>query len=254
MKTKMQFALVAFVLLAIGGCRDGRPPNEVNTLDDVNGRIIGALSGTPSARLAEELGYARTFYTGDELIYGLSVGTVECVVMESLMASELVSGTQGIRILGETLTEYELRFAVPRENAELLEVVNSALSELDADGTLKNLRDKYFSGSSYTYIPPEGIEKHPGELVLAISPDSPPYSFKSSDEEYTGLHVEVARAVCDHLGVELRIIEADVGELVTEVWFGKASLAAGWLPSDIDEQVSVSQPYADTAYVVVVRK
>ena len=254
MTKKALCVLFTVILLLTASCRDGRPPNEVNSLEDVSGRIIGALNGTPSARLAEELGTARVFYSTDELVFGLTTGTVDCVVMESVIAGETVSGTQGIRMLSETLTEYELSFAVPRENAELLSVVNSALAALNTNGTLRNLRDKYFSGSSYTYAPPEGVEKRPGVLTLAITPDSPPYSFVNENGEYTGLDVEVALAVCDYLGVELDIIEVDVRELVTAVWFGKANLAAGWLPGDIEEQVSITDSYANTAYVVVVRR
>ena len=240
--------------LMLIGCRNGRPPNEVNTLEDVSGRIVGALSGTPSARLADELGTARTYYSGDELVNGLLNGSVDCAILESVAASELVDGTSGLRILSDTLLEYEQRFAVPRENTELLEVVNSALAALNANGTLRNLRDKYFSGKNYSYSPPEGVEKRAGALTLAISPDSPPYSFIDSEGEYTGLDVEVARAICDYLGVELEVIEVDPGELVTAVWFGRANLAAGWLPDDIDEQVNITDDYANISYVVIVRK
>ena len=239
--------------LSLASCRSG-PPNEVNTLEDVSGRIIGALSGTPSARLAEELGTARSFYSGDELMFGLASGTIDCAVMESTMASELVSGSSGARILSETLTEYELRFAVPRENSQLLAVVNSALEALEGNGTLRNLRDKYLSGRNYTYVPPTGVESHQGELTLAVSLDSPPYSYIDTNGEYAGLDVEVAQAICDYLGVKLRVVEEEVSGLVTAVWYGRASLAAGWLPDDIDEQVSISEPYASTAYVVVVRR
>jgi len=254
MKKPLLCALVVTVMLMIAGCQDGRPPNEVNSLEDVQGKRIGALSGTPSARLAEELGAAVTFYSGEELLYALAAGMVDCAVLEGVVASELVSGTQGMRILGETLLEYELRFAVPRENAELLAAVNSALTALNANGTLRSLRDKYFSGRNYRYIPPEGIDQLPGDLRLAISIDSPPYSYIDDEGEYTGLDVEIARAVCDYLGVGLIIIEADSRELVTEVWFGRADIAAGWLPGDIDEQVRISDAYADIEQVIAVRR
>ena len=248
------YTLSILTMLTLVSCREERPPNEVYTLEDINGRIIGALNGTPSARLAAELGSARTFYSGEELISGLTVGTVDCAIMESVAADELVSGASGVRILSENLLEYDLRFAIPRENAELLDVVNSALAALNANGTLRNLRDKYFSGKNYTYTPPGGVEQIPGEIILAISPDAPPYSYKDADGEYTGLDIEVTRAVCDYLGVELSIIEVDSKDLVTEVWFGRANLATGWLPDDIDNQVSISDPYANTAQVVIVRK
>jgi len=253
-KLALLCAFALLIILIITGCREERPANEVFSLEDLPGRAIGALNGTPSARLAAELGTVRTFLSGEELIRGLVIGFVDCAVMESVNAEELVAVSAGVRILSETLLEYELRFAVPRENAELLNVVNSALAALNSNGTLRSLRDKYFSGKNYKYTPPEGIVKRPGELILATSPDTHPYSFKDEDGNYTGLDVEVARAICDYLGVDLKIIEEDSRELITAVWFGRANLAAGWLPGDVDEQVSVTEPYADTAQVIIVRK
>jgi len=245
---------IIFVITILTGCREDRPPNTVNSIEDAANKIIGAMSGTPSARLAEELGTARTFDSANELIGSLLSGRIDCAVMESIAAGELVSESTGVRILSETLMEYDLRFAIPRENAELLRVVNSALSALNSNGMLKNLRDKYFSGKNYTYVPPTGVPVRPGFLTLAVPPDSPPYSYKDSGGEYTGLDVEVARAVCDYLGVELRIVEEDVKELVTAVWFGRADLAVGWLPDDVDGQVSISDDYANTSQVILVRR
>ena len=247
-------AIVSICAVILYGCSDGQLPNEVHSLEDVPGRVIGALAGTPSERLAEEMGYAKTYSSGEELMFSLITGGVECAIVESVIAVDILARTQGVKMLNENLVEYELHFAVPRENAELLKVVNSALVALNSNGTLRNIRDKYFSGRAYTYSAPEDIELIPGKLTLAISADSPPYSFLGEDNEYTGLDVEVARAICDFLGVELEIIVVDVRELVTAVWFGIADFAAGWLPVDIDENVRITDAYADTAYVVVVRR
>jgi len=246
--------LVGLAVLLFAGCRDDTPPNLVNSLEDVPGRDIGALYGTPSARLASDLGIYRTYYSGDDLISALKIGAVDCVIMEYAVATELVSGTSGVKILSERLLEYDLRFAVPRENAQLLRVVNTALSALHDNGTLRGLRDRYFAGRNYEYVSPEGVEQRPGYLTLALPPDSPPYSFRGEDGEFYGFDVDVARAVCDFLGVELRIIEEEARELITAVWFGRADLAMGWLPDDVDEQVSISEPYADTSQVVIVRR
>ena len=245
-------ALAAAMMLA--GCGSERPPNTVFSLEDVNGKVIGALNGTPSARLADDLGEVRTYLTGEQLIEGLIAGAVDCAVMESVTADELVAGEPDVKLLGETLLEYDLRFAVPRENSELLRYVNSALAALEANGSLKGLRDKYFSGGAYVYSPPEDVAPHPGILTLAVPPDSAPYSYKDADGEYTGLDIEVARALCDYLGVGLQIIEVAPGDLITAVWFGRAELASGWLPGDVDDQVSISDAYANAVHVIIVRK
>ena len=246
--------IVVAAAMALSGCRDDAPPNEVHTIEDINGRIIGALYGSPSVRLADELGTALALYTGDELMSALVFGTVDCVVMESTAAEALVARTAGVRIISEPLIEYDLSFAVAKENAELLHAVNSALVALGENGTLSGLRDKYFARGEYMYIPPENVVLHPGVLTLALPPDSPPYSVLDENRMFTGMDVDISCAVCDYLGVELRIIEYDERELVTAVWFGRADLALGWLPSEGEELISISEPYAHAVHVVIVRK
>ena len=247
-------AAAAAMLLILVGCRDESPPNEVHTVDDIEGRIIGALYGSPSVRLADELGTAMPLYSGNDLMLNLKVGTVDCVIMESTAAESLAARTPGVRLLPEPLTEYDLRFAIARENAELLKAVNTALAAIDENGTLDGLRDKYFARGSYEYTPPEDPPSRSGTLTLALPPDSPPYSVMDSNGEFSGMDVDVAHAICDYLGVELEIIEYDARELVTAVWFGRADLALGWLPGEGEGLVNISDAYARAVHVIIVRK
>jgi len=246
--------LVALMISLPAGCGDSPPPNVVFSLEDVHGKVIGALGGTPSERLASELGTARAFSSGEELVYHLTAGTIDCAVMEHSVAAELVSNMQGVRILSEPLLVYDLRFAVPRENSELLKAVDSALATLRGNGTLKSLRDRYFSGRRFTYNPPEGVVPRPGTITLAVPPDSPPFSVLDSNGVFSGLDIDVARAVSDVLGVELQIIEYDAWELVSAVRYGRADLALGWLPSEGEELVNISEPYAYVEHMVLVRR
>lgn len=241
------------IILFIPGCRDN-PPNLVNSPADVTGRIIGALSGTPSERLASELGDARTFASGDELMAHLKAGTIDCAVMENSAAIELVGDSSSVRILSEPLIEYDLHFAVAKENTELLATINSALVTLRQNGTLNGLIGKYFAGKSYVYKPPEGVETHPGRLLLAVPPDSPPFSYLNIEGVFSGFDIDVALAVCDILGVELQIIEYDAWELVNAVWFGLADIALGWLPGEGEDLVDISDAYANAVHVVIVRR
>ena len=245
--------LIVFTILFLSACRD-MPPNTVNSPADVTDKVIGALAGTPSERLADELGSARAFLSGQEMMTHLRAGAIDCVIMENSAAVELVSKSTGVKILSASLIEYELRFAIPKENAELLEAVNSALGSLKQNGTLTGLSGKYFAGRSYTYVTPQEVESRPGSLSLAVPSDSPPFSYKDAEGELSGLDIEVAHAVCDYLGVELRIIEYDAWELVSAVRFGMVDLALGWLPSEGDELVNTSNPYAEAVHVVVVRR
>jgi len=251
MKKIALFLLIIIIIPMIGACN--RIPNEVNTPEDVAGRIIGGLEGTPSLRLADELGTAVSFTSANDMMAELRAGNIACAIMERTTALDLVANTPGVRILFEPLVEYELRFAVPLENRALLNVVNAALEELSRNGTLRGLTNRYFSRGNFIYSSPDDIERT-GTLFIALPPDSPPFSFKGEDGRFTGMDVDVAVAVSDILGVELEVIEHDSWDLVTAVWHGRADLALGWHPGEGEGLVNKSVPYATTVQVVIVRR
>jgi len=68
------------------------------------------------------------------------------------------------------------------------------------------------------------------------------------------MDVEVAIAVGDFLGVELKPLEYDAWELATAVLLGSADLALGWHPSEGEGIVNMSEPYARVVQVVIVRR
>jgi len=217
--------------------------------------IIGALAGTPSLRIADEFGIARPFYSTSDMMSELRAGLIDCAIMESTTASDLVSNTSGVRILSEPIMEYELRFAIPMENTGLLNAVNTALEALDRNGTLRGITNKYFSRGNFTYQEPDDVEEQrSGELTIALPSDSPPFSFMDDEGRLIGMDIEVAIAVSDFLEVDLRVIEHDAADLANAVWHGRADLALGWLPEEGEGLISTSEPYARAVHVIIVRR
>jgi len=230
------------------------PPNTVHSIGDVNGKAIGALTGSPSIVLAEELGTALEYGTSEQLMTYLKSGILDCVIMESTAAAELVAETSGVRILSESLLEYDIRFAVAKENAALLRAVNSALAALRDNGVLRGLIGKYFAGRNYTYTPPEDVQKRPGSVTLAVAPENRPFSQKNEEGLFSGLDIDVTQAVCDFLGVGLTILEFDGRDLINAVWLGWADLSLGWVPVEGEDVVDISDAYTTSTQVVIVRR
>jgi len=250
---KLYYPLLFLLILSLlAGC--SRYPNLVNTPEDVEGKLIGGLEGTPSLRLADELGTARAFISGEDMMTELRGGYIDCAIMERTTAQDLVSSTSGVRILPDPLVEYELSFAVPMENAALLRVIDETLEELERNGTLRGLTNKYFSRGDFSYVEPDETVERTGVLTIALPPDSPPFSFKNSEGRFVGMDVEIAIAVSDLLGVQMIPIETDAWELATAVHHGRADLALGWTPAEGEGIISKSRPYARAVQVIIVRR
>jgi len=251
MKKILYLIIAIIVTLSLVACDN---QSEFNSPEDIVGRTIGALAGTPSFRLARETGTARAFYSTSEMMRELRDGEISAVIMEQATAIELVENTSGVRILSEPLIEYDLRIAIPMENAGLLNAVNSALAELEENGTLEGLAYQYFARGNFIYEPPGDIEMRPGYLTVAFPPDSPPFSFRNADDNFVGMDVEVAVAVSHVLGIELKVVEVESRDLITAVWHGRADLALGWHLIEGEGVVNKSNPYASAVHVVIVRR
>jgi len=251
---KKLFTIISLLLLLLMLCGCSRFPNTVNAPSDAEGKRIGALDGTPSLRLADELGTAVAFFSESDMMIELRGGAIDCVIMERTTAQDLVSNTSGVRILPDNLLEYELRFAVPMENTALLDRIDLAIEELSRNGTLRSIINKYFARGNFTYSPREDDGQRTSSLRIALPPDSPPFSFKDSEGRFIGMDVEVAIAVSDILDVRLEVLQYDVWELITAVWHGRADLALGWHPGEGEGLVNMSEPYARAVQVIIVRR
>ena len=245
--------LALLLLHLVSGCASGIP-NEVHSPEDVANRRIGALAGTPAIRLASDLGHATSFDSAQVMLTALLAGEIDCIIMESTTAQELVSSASGVTVLQEPIMVYELRIAVPRENSRLLSAINSALEQLDNNGVLSGLYNLYFAGGRFVYQPPETAGTRPSILHVAMPSDSPPLSFVNEEGLFVGMDAQVATAVADILGVELRVLEHEGADLITSVLHGRADFSMGWHPDEAADLVHVSEPYAIVSLVVIVRR
>ena len=94
-----------------------------------------------------------------------------------------------------------------------------------------------------------------GMLVMATSADFPPYEFWEGNE-IVGIDAEVAAAIAEKLGLELRIDDMDFDSIIPAVVAGRADIGmAGMTITDERlESVYFSVSYATGVQVVIVRE
>ena len=87
------------------------------------------------------------FKTGAEAVEALKTGKVDMVIIDNEPAKSFVDANEGIHIL-EGDNEYAVEdyaICVSKENTELLEKIDAALKELQDDGTVQAIVDKYIN-------------------------------------------------------------------------------------------------------------
>ena len=120
--------------------------SAIATIDDLAGKKIGVQSGTTGdiycAGDYGEDAVAR-YDNGALAVQALLNGQVDCVVIDNEPAKAFVEANEGLKILETEYITEEYAAAISKENTELLDKFNTALSELKADGTIDEIVGKY---------------------------------------------------------------------------------------------------------------
>ncbi|MCR5093068.1 MAG: basic amino acid ABC transporter substrate-binding protein [Lachnospiraceae bacterium] len=110
--------------------------------------VIGVQIGTTGdIYCSDSFQNIERYNKGMEAVQALTQGKIDAVVIDSEPAKVFVSENAGLIILDESYTDEEYAAAIRKDNTELLEAVNKALSELKADGTLDAIVAKYISAN-----------------------------------------------------------------------------------------------------------
>lgn len=94
-----------------------------------------------------------------------------------------------------------------------------------------------------------------GTLVMATNAEFPPYEYYEG-EDVVGVDAEIAKAIADKLGMELKIEDMAFDSIIVAVDSGKADIGMAGLTVTEDrlENVNFSDTYAHASQVVIVKE
>ena len=120
--------------------------SDIASADDLAGKIIGTQRGTTGyIYCSDDFGEDSVVAYDDGLtaVQALNNGQVDAVVIDNAPAKEFVAANPGLKILDTAYAQEDYAIGVAKGNTELLNAINGALEELQADGTLQSIVDKY---------------------------------------------------------------------------------------------------------------
>lgn len=256
---KILSAAAAFAVCAamLTGCSD-IPANTVFSIADLEGKSIGVQLGTVGDTYASDVKDASVerYNKGADAVQALKQGKIDAVLIDVEPAKVFVEKNDDLMILDEAFAEEEYAIAIKKGNSELTEKINGALAELQADGTLDKIKSNWIGeeAGQNPYVSPEGGAERE-VLVMATNAEFPPYELMSG-EDVVGLDVDMMRAVCDRLGMELKIDNMEFDSIIAAVDSGKADVGVAGMTVTPDrmENVDFSDPYTTATQVIIVRK
>jgi len=101
----------------------------------------------------------------------------------------------------------------------------------------------------------KNISRPNGTLVVATNAEFPPYEYFDNGE-ITGIDMDIMQAVCDELGMELKIENMEFDSIITAVNAGKADVGAAGMTVTEDrlKNIDFSESYTTSKQVIIVRK
>ncbi len=95
--------------------------------------------------MTDEVGEDRMdrYNKGNDAVLALVNGVVDAVVIDNQPAQAFVAANEGLVILETPYTVEDYAMCVSKSNEALLNAINEALAELQADGTIDAIIEEY---------------------------------------------------------------------------------------------------------------
>ena len=237
-------------------------PEEEPAADeyDFKDKRIGVQLGTTGDIYAtdfEDDGTAKVerYNKAADAIQALKQKKLDCVILDEQPAKEFVSRNDDIRIFDKEFTQEDYALCVKKGNKDLLNKVNTALKKLKNDGTISRIITNYIGTDEEKGTMPYQKKdvKRSGTLVVATNAEFPPYEYVS-EKQIVGIDMDIMQAICDELGMELKIENMKFDSIIASVNAGKADIGAAGMTVTEDrlKNIDFSDSYTTSKQVIIV--
>ena len=267
MHRRMKMLVLVLVLcvcsaLLLAACGSDKA-KEVGSIDDLTGARIGVQLGTTGDIYAtdyEEDGAGSTvtrFNKGTDAVQALKQSKIDAVILDVQPAEAFVKSNSDLMILEEDFVTEDYAICIAKENGTLKEQINAALAELTREGVLDSIKKNYVGEEDVRGTTPyaaKDIERNNGTLIVATNAAFPPYEYYENGK-ITGLDVDMMQAVCDKLGMTLRVDDMEFDSIITAVQSGKATVGAAGMTVTEERQKNIdfTDSYTESKQVIIVK-
>lgn len=256
---KICVVFIAAISIFLTGCGD-KEKTEVRSAKDLEHAVIGVQLGTISDIYVTDLikdkpeASIKRFIGNQDAIKAVLRGDVDCLVLDYEPAKAFAKQHDNLRVLSEPFTKDNYAAMVAKGNTHLLGKVNEAIDELEKNGSLKKIIDSYINGDTevYHYIPKTQKGR---ELIVATDAAFPPYEYNENGR-IVGIDIEIAKAVADHMGMVVKIVDMEFDSIITAVATHQVDIAISGLSvtEERKKKVDFSRDYVENTQGILVRE
>lgn len=221
-------------------------------LSDLKGRVVAVMEGDNADEFLRRSDYGlniQTTATFNDALFELSEGTVDAVVIQRLLALQLIkeAGITNLQIINQTLEglRQDFCFAVKEGDKEILAIINEGLAIVIANGTFSQLQRKWFASPAIPFG---------NHIIIGVARGLAPYSFLNENGIAVGYNVDLTNAIANvmHLNIEVKI--APFGELRKALEKGEIDAMPMYYSENRKDMVDFTSPYAMVHNAIFIRK
>jgi His/Glu/Gln/Arg/opine family amino acid ABC transporter permease subunit len=242
--------------LAAAGCQ--RSESTITTLDEAATARIGVMGGSVGEQIVLERFPKAEIKTFDDImdaVSALRARQLDAVVTAYPGALQVTKKNRDLKLLPEPLSAENTAVAARPADTALLAAVNRTIDSLRADGTLAEMRARWFKPDLSPYHEPEIAASPTGEpLTIGVSATREPFSFVDGSGRISGHDGELARRLGALLNRPVVFSDMKLMALIPALQSGKIDLVVTGMADTPErrKRVAFSTSYYENAQRMMV--
>ena len=258
-KTNKLLAVNSFILLfLLLSCSSDN--KQISKLDDAANGKIGVMTGTTGEQLAIKRFPKAEIKSFDDImdaVAALKSGQINAVITGYPAAMNVSKRNDDLVYLEEAVDYENTAIAIRKGNAKLLDELNSFINELKNNGTLEDMKRRWFKTDFSPYEVPDIKVPVKGEVLkVGVSATREPFCFQDADKNVSGHDGELARRVSAKLNRPIQFVDMKFSALITALQSGKIDMIITGMTATEERAKSVdfTESYFLNSQVMLVKK
>ena len=235
--------IVASLLLVgvLSGC--GKSEREIAGFDDAAQAKIGVMTGAIGETIAAQRfpqAQRKSFDDIMDAVAAMKSGQIEAIITAYPTALQLVKTNPDLKRLPEPLDNEDTAIALRKSDGELLAQVDRVIGELKDEGTLADMKKRWFKTDTAPYEDAQiALPKDGKALRVGVSATREPFSFVDKNGRVSGHDGELARRIGERLQRPVEFLDMKFMALIPALQSGKIDLIVTGMTATDERKKSV---------------
>lgn len=250
--------VLATIIGGMTGC--GKTQKTIAGFADLTKAQIGVMTGSTGEQLAHQKFPDADIKSFDEImdaVTALQSNQIDAVVTAYPTVIHISKHNPDLRFLPEPLDNEKTAIAIRKGDDELLAQVNEILTGLENDGTLADMRRRWFKMETTPYEEVAiTLPKSGKPIKVGVNAAREPFSFVDKNQKVTGHDGELAYRIAAKMNRPLEFNDMTFSALLPALQSGKIDMIITGMTATDERRktVNFSRSYFDNAQMLLVKK